>query len=69
VSIGNDGTSNVEARVPAGAVNPQGQEIHVPRTMCARLNDWLGKYSSAWKVSCKPPISLSLCVVLCYASV
>jgi hypothetical protein len=68
VSVGNDGTPNVEVRVACGvAVNPQGQEIHVPRTMCARINDWLTKYNSALQsIFGNPPLPLSLCVVLCY---
>lgn len=68
VSIGNDGTPNVEVRVACGvAVNPQGQEIHVSRTMCARINDWLTKYNTALQsIFGPPPLPLSLCVVLCY---
>jgi len=68
VSIGNDGTSDVEVRIACGvAVNPQGQEIHVSRTMCARINDWLGKYKdSLQNIFGTPPVSVALCVVLCY---
>jgi hypothetical protein len=68
VSIDNGGTPNVEVRVACGmAVNPKGQEIHVPRTMCARLNDWLSQYQSALQeIYGPPPLTLSMCVVLCY---
>jgi len=45
---------------------PAGQEIHVPRTMCARLNDWLVEIQRALIVSLATPICLSPVVVLCY---
>jgi len=68
VSIDNSGTPNVEVKVACGmALNPKGQEIHVPRTMCARLNDWLTKYQSMLQeIYGAPPLTLSVCVVLCY---
>jgi hypothetical protein len=68
VSIDNGGTSNVEVKVACGkALNPKGQEIHVPRTMCARINDWLAKYQSALQeIYGAPPLTLSISVVLCY---
>jgi hypothetical protein len=68
VSIDDGGTPNVEVRVTCGmAVNPKGQEIHVPRTMCARLNDWLAKYQpTLQEIYGAPPLTLSMCVVLCY---
>jgi hypothetical protein len=68
VSVENDATPNVEVRVTSGvAVNPQGQEIHVSRLMCTKVNDWLKKNISALeKIYGAPPTKLSLCVVLCY---
>src|SRR5262249_13877557 len=62
--------ANLEVRVSPGvAINPQGQEIHVPKEMCARLNDWLANSThkdALQKLFGTPPFSLSLCVVLCY---
>jgi hypothetical protein len=59
---------NLEVQVSPGvAINPQGQEIHVPRLMCAKLNDWLTANKAALQnVFGASPSSLSLCVVLCY---
>lgn len=59
---------NLEVQVSPGvAINPQGQEIHVPRLMCAKLNDWLTANKSALQnVFGMSPSFLSLCVVLCY---
>lgn len=59
---------NLEVRVAPGvAINPQGQEIHVQKEMCAKLNDWLTNNKDALQALFgTPPTSLSLCVVLCY---
>lgn len=60
--------THLEVRVSPGvAINPQGQEIHVQKEMCARLNDWLSNNKdSLHKFFGTPPLSLSLCAVLCY---
>ncbi|HYM79382.1 MAG TPA: hypothetical protein VE377_25620 [Candidatus Dormibacteraeota bacterium] len=57
-----------EVRVSPGvAINPEGQEIHVEQEMCARINDWLtGNKEVLQAVFGTPPVSLPLCVVLCY---
>jgi len=57
-----------EVRVSPGvAINPQGQEIHVPRLMCAKLNQWLTTNKDALQsVFGTSPSTLSLCLVLCY---
>lgn len=59
---------NLEVRVSPGvAINPTGQEIHVEQEMCARLNDWLTNNKDALQaVFGTPPLSVPLCVVLCY---
>ena len=60
---------NLQVQVSSGvAINPQGQEIHVPKLMCAKLNDWLTANKTALQsVFVGPtPSVLSLCVVLCY---
>ena len=60
--------ANLEVRVSPGvAINPEGQEIHVEQEMCARINDWLtGNKEVLQAVFGTPPVSLPLCVVLCY---
>jgi hypothetical protein len=59
---------NLEVRVSPGvAINPQGQEMHVEQEMCARINDWLtGNQDALQEVFGTPPLTLPLCVVLCY---
>jgi hypothetical protein len=58
---------DLEIQVSKGvAINPRGQEIHVQQTMCARLNDWLvTNQTTLAGIFGSPPLSLSLCVVLC----
>ncbi|MGD1094991.1 MAG: hypothetical protein ABSB35_23730, partial [Bryobacteraceae bacterium] len=52
---------------PGWAVNPKGQEIHVPQVMCVQVNEWLASNSAALHTALgsMPPL-LNLCVVLCY---
>jgi len=59
---------DLEVQVSNGvAINPRGQEIHVRQQMCARLNDWLtANQATLQALYGKPPLSLSLCVVLAY---
>ena len=58
----------LEVQVSKGvAINPRGQQIHVQQVMCARLNDWLVTNQTALQnIFGNPPLTLSLCVVLCY---
>src|SRR6516225_9499040 len=40
----------IEVRVaPGWAINPMGQEIHVPQLMCVQMNDWLQANLAALK--------------------
>jgi hypothetical protein len=59
---------DLEVQVSKGvAINPRGQEIHVQQQMCARLNDWLTINQTTLEgIFGTAPLSLSLCVVLCY---
>jgi hypothetical protein len=53
---------------PGWAINPKGQEIHVPQVMCVRVNDWLQANLEALQAAFPGPVpsTLNLCVVLCY---
>ncbi|RSL17991.1 hypothetical protein EDE15_3544 [Edaphobacter aggregans] len=59
---------DLEIQVSKGvAINPRGQEIHLQQQMCARLNDWLITNQTTLEgIFGNAPLSLSLCVVLCY---
>jgi hypothetical protein len=59
----------LEVRVaPGWAINPIGQEIHVPQMMCVQINDWLQANLPALQAVFPgpTPATLNLCVVLCY---
>jgi hypothetical protein len=69
VELRPDPARGPQAQVSPGvAVNPQGQEICVPRTMCAELDKWLDSHKAELEKvqSAAPPFTLSLGVVLCY---
>jgi len=59
---------DLEVQVSQGvAISPRGEEIHVRQLMCARINDWLTNNESVLQeIFGVAPVSLSLCVVLCY---
>jgi hypothetical protein len=68
LKVGISTAPDLEVQISSGiAINPRGQEIHVQQKMCARLNDWLTTNQTALAgIFGNPPLSLSLCVVLCY---
>jgi hypothetical protein len=54
---------------PGWAVNPRGQEIKVPQLMCLQVDNWLTTNLAALQsvlAQSAPPVTLNLCVVLCY---
>lgn len=68
LQVGVSTAPDLEVQVSRGiAINPRGQEIHVQQQMCARLNDWLtNNQTTLAGIFGSAPLSLSLCVVLCY---
>lgn len=67
--VSQENTDNgVEIRVAPGiAVNPKGQEIRVPQTQCALLNDWLERHKEEVQPTLgSPPQPLQVYLVLCY---
>jgi hypothetical protein len=60
--------SPVEIRVEPGlAVAPSGDEICVPKTMCAKMDDWLkNNADTLTAVFGAGPFTFTVCVVLCY---
>jgi hypothetical protein len=53
---------------PGWAINPKGQEIHVPQLMCLPVNSWLQANLQELQTLYPgtAPTALDLCVVLCY---
>ena len=53
---------------PGWAINPKGQEIHVPQLMCLPVNSWLQANLQELQTLFPghAPAALDLCVVLCY---
>ncbi len=68
LQVGISTATDLEVQIcPGVAINPRGQEIHVQQKMCARLNDWLSTNQTTLAgIFGNPPLTLSLCVVLCY---
>ena len=61
--------AHLEVQVtPGWAINPRGQEIHVPQLMCVQVDNWLSANLAAPQaalLTTAPPPTLNLCVVLC----